>query len=504
MADQSTFEPDMSASPMPGATPSPYAVLDFDDAKATVQGPNGQPMTIARTPGLDSMLGIGKLTPPAPIPDAAPLPAGPTAGSHSGAAALGGLPVSNAGTLDFPPPATPSAEQAAAGAGAPSPKLELPKVLQKPGTGASAPSGGGMLQQGFKLRMQGIEGEKQAAQTSAEAEASGYQLQQEHLRGQARAQSDFAIQHQNELGEIQKWVSAQNDDLQKEGDRVGAMKVDNDRYYKEHGTGARILHAFAAFAGALGAGLTGGANHAQKIIDETIGRDINAQVHEIQNAKDTFSLKRNAIAQKMGQGLTFLQAKQATQYMQYAAAETKLKALMAGEQNQQVLANYQQMLAQLQEKKGQQMQEYGTLMAQMAAARAGKQPDSEKFVPRGNSGFYASSKESAEKLREGLGAVAAVKSDTARMRQLLEEHGNESAGDVSKEYDVLQSRIMLNLNKAAGAGALDNGSLPFLTAQVPNATAFFGRGQGSLDTLKALDHSLSGELEAKLQAYGGF
>ena len=500
MDDQSTLEPEMSAQPTPAATPSPYAVLDFDDAKATVQGPNGQPMTIARTPGLDNMLGIGKLTPPAPPP--ADLPAGPTAGSHTGAAELGGLPVSPSGTLNFPPPvtpATPSTEQTAAGAAAPSPKLELPKVLQRPSSGIP---GGGMLQQGFKLRMQGIEGEKQAAQTAAEAQASGYQLEHEHLMGQARAQADFAVQQQNELGDIQKWVSAQNDDLQKEGDRVAAMKVDNDRYYKEHGTGALLLHKFMSFAGALGAGLTGGPNYAQKQVDDIIQRDINAQVHEIQNAKDSYALKRNMIAQKMGQGLTFMQAKQATQYMQYAAAETKLKGLMAGESNQQVLANYQQMLAQLQEKKGQLMQGYGTLMAQMAAA-AGKH-DVEKFVPRGNSGFYAPSKEAAEKLREGLAATSAVKADIAQMRNLLEQHGNESFGETSKAYDVLRARIIANLNKASGLGALDNGSLPFLEAQVPDPTAFFGKGGGSLDRLKALEHSLNGEQAAKLQAYGGF
>lgn len=480
-----TMAPDMSVDPAAGAgEASKYNVLDFDDEKATVETANG-PMTIARTPGVDSMLGIDKLS--APVLDE--LPIGPLGGSRS-TVETGALPaelVSSQNNASF---------------SAPAPKLEVPKVLAHKQEGAGPM---GMMREGMKLQLKGIDKEKDAARLAAEAEAEAFQLEHEHLMGRSAAQKAHAEKEADEIKKIQLKADQDAAELDKDAKRIAEMKIDNDRIYKGN-AGKKILHILASFGGALGSAITKSPNYAQEAIDNEIQADIRSQAAEIANAKDVFALKKNAIAERMQRGMTFTQAKTATHFLQLQAAETKLRGLMASTHNQDVAARYEQMLAKLLEKKGQVLTQFGAMSAQMAAAMAGKRPQDARFVPRGDGGFYAASPEAAAKLREGIGATNSVKADIKRMRQLLMENndGNESFGAKAKEYEVLRARMIAGLNKASGLGALDKGSIEFLEAQVPDATAFFGTGSGSLDRLKALEHSLNGELEGKLQAEGGY
>lgn len=145
-------------------------------------------------------------------------------------------------------------------------------------------------------RDEATEARRQAQLTSDEAEAELLQKHGDNLMSVGEFQSQQATEQAREAVEryerLQEKLQAYEDAIRRVADR----QVDPDRYFGRH-AGGRMSAALAVALGAIGSSLTGGPNQALQIINSAIDRDIQAQEHDIQNARSAANMQGMALSQ---------------------------------------------------------------------------------------------------------------------------------------------------------------------------------------------------------------
>lgn len=145
-------------------------------------------------------------------------------------------------------------------------------------------------------RDEATEARRQAQLISDEAEAELLQKHGGNLLSVGEFQSQQATEQAREAIDrherLQEKLQAYEDAIRRVADR----QVDPDRYFGRH-AGGRMSAALAVALGAIGSSLTGGPNQALQIINAAIDRDIQAQEHDIQNARSAANMQGMALSQ---------------------------------------------------------------------------------------------------------------------------------------------------------------------------------------------------------------
>lgn len=329
-------EPNMSAPTEydPHAAPT----LDVSDRTITAKWPWGQVVTVARTPANEQLFGV-QSTAPAQAGIAGP-----------GDIAAPSNPMSATPTPTTPPPLGGLGTGSATETPTPGAQAETPVPAQK------SPLGGlGLIGQGFKETL---------SATTQEATASEHLHKVEADRQTARAAAldQARAADQARLADIQKNYDTMMSKQQTDEKAIADRKVDPDHFFKERGTGARVLAGISMALGAFGSALTGGPNMAMQIIHGAIDRDIDAQKHEIAKAKDILQLRGNRIAEYMRHGMNMMSAEQATRLLAYQSADAKAMSSTATIQQKEWVR------AQLAQKIGQLKMGFGQALLASAAA----------------------------------------------------------------------------------------------------------------------------------------
>lgn len=353
-----------------------------------------------------------------------------------------------------------------------------------------------------------------AEQKQANNEIAGLQEQRALEEAQAQRKANAAIDKVVADSQAQRDYLMNRYELEERAradavEQASKMKVDPNRLLSQRSTSDEVKWGIAAFFGGIGAALTGGPNMAVEALNRAIDRDIDAQKNAIANAKDTVNMRTNTVAQMRQKITDFDQAVMAAKQVQLERAKRAVEQLATEyggpEAKARAMALNSGLDAKLAELKEQQDAHAKARMVQLLdkMPQVVSREQDPLWVPVvGNTGFRAKTPQEAVKLREAQGAINGVKADVQRMLDLADAHGNESFGEVAKEYDVLQSRIIQNLNQAGGLGALDKGSLDLLEKQIGDATAVFGTGNGTKDRLNALLRTLDRHAAAKRLSAG--
>lgn len=139
-------------------------------------------------------------------------------------------------------------------------------------------------------------GQKRAAEISAfNQQAVAEQRNQAILDARAaesrRIETDYQIQRAKDAA-----------------DDYNNQKVDPNKFWKEKGTGARVIGAIGVGLGAFGAALTHTPNFALEEINKAIDQNIDAQKEEIAKKGNRVSMENNILAQLRAKGLDDQQA----------------------------------------------------------------------------------------------------------------------------------------------------------------------------------------------------
>lgn len=154
-------------------------------------------------------------------------------------------------------------------------------------------------------------GAAQAALKLEDFKAHHYgQVSPEELKQVAagnKARTDFSTEQTRISGEQQKVLQQQMDEekvrqdayvksdaeiqgrAQKLREDIANNKIDPDHYWKERGTGGRIMASLGLLLSGVGSGLGGGPNMAMQVIQSNIKRDIDAQEKNLDTQKSLLS-----------------------------------------------------------------------------------------------------------------------------------------------------------------------------------------------------------------------
>ena len=103
---------------------------------------------------------------------------------------------------------------------------------------------------------------------------------------------------QREAALEEQRISKAQDSLMRVGEEVRKMKVDPNKFWSDLSTGRKVGAALSILAGGLGRALTGAQeNTALKIIDDSIQRDVDSQLANIQNAQAGYEGLTSAVSE---------------------------------------------------------------------------------------------------------------------------------------------------------------------------------------------------------------
>ncbi len=168
-------------------------------------------------------------------------------------------------------------------------------------------------------------------------------LDQEHLALEQAAHDraaamDFAAKREkaslDNLNAIKSNVDAhvaadaatqkQSDAILAEAIRLGATKVDPDRWWGSRNTGQKIAGILAAVLGGLVSGRTGGPNQGLQMIQQAIDRDIDAQKADLQNGWRGLEMRKGAVAEQFARNGSIYQSGVTVQLASWQHVETML------------------------------------------------------------------------------------------------------------------------------------------------------------------------------------
>ncbi len=236
------------------------------------------------------------------------------------------------------------------------PKLELsPKTL--PETVASnIPDATGVLNQ------------KQNSVIGALEEQKGYQQQLGQAQaGQAQAEEKAIDKVQKAVDLMQTQQEIVNQYKQKDDafqNMLAQKNIDPNRYYKNLGTGQKVMQGIALVLGGIGAGLTGQSNAALGIIKDKIDQDIESQKNDQSKTMNLWKMNREQLGNDLAANL-------ATQNQMYTGLKYQLAKAAAGAQSKEALARNGMAASEIDQKIAQNRQQIS--MIQIGLGKAGPQ-----------------------------------------------------------------------------------------------------------------------------------
>jgi hypothetical protein len=292
-------------------------------------------------------------------------------------------------------------------------------------------------------------------------------------------------------------------------------RVNPNHFWANKGSGEKVMASIAVFLGGLG----GGNNKAMEILDGAVQNDIAAQKYnaeqalargkaKVEGAQNTYSLYRQMLGDESA-------ALDATYDSALGIVEQRLKATVAGTKNQELQAKLAQSLADIQGKRAEKQADLAGKLdslslqrAQLALSAREQAMKEQAASQKGDMGELAIpgvgvalDKDAAKTVREKAASFNSVMNTIGQAKKLRETYGSETLPTEGKAaMKVLGSRLLLQINKAVGAGALDQGSLPIIEQMAGGKLDSFGQVGAGLETLERnLQQSFQEETTPYLQ-----
>jgi hypothetical protein len=328
---------------------------------------------------------------------------------------------------------------------------------------------------------------------SAEEKALG-QVSQLHAEQGRNIQGEIDAQQALQQSHQQRWEAEQK--KLEELNRQAQVEISPDRYWKEKGTGNKILAAISMAVGAFVHARSEGRvqNTPMQLIQSAIERDIGAQVENRNRAERDVARQGSLMAMLADKYESDIDRRNAALVLANESVAKQIDGVAAGLQSEQAKAKAMELSAQLRQANAQRAQELGastagseTVTTQqvpggLVKTQAGKQydalaqrvygPDSdfdpETHVPAAYliTGEHraANTKEEAKELREKATAVQELLRMSAQMQEISKR--GKASPQASRELDSLRSSYVVKTAKAEKLGALDAGTTDIVEKQL--------------------------------------
>lgn len=402
------------------------------------------------------------------------------------------------------------------------------RVVNVPG--APARGGGG--------RAPGLSGDQREYLSTFDAERRSVETQGDIARGEGRMRSDMiqgGIERQTELeAQAAEAENARQGVLRRHDESLARMRrelatqrEDPGRYWRDAGTGARILGGIAVGLGAAGAALTGGPNTALEILQDAVDEDIEAQRTNLAERRADYSAAERERENVEDRFQDERMREEARRVAAWDEVERRIQALAAQSQGEMAQANAQQMLAGVQRNRAEAEMRFQQLnreaAARAAAARARASQSRQVVVTEDGIQIEVTPRNALqvqEMLREGRarqaeaggGTIPGLEvidqarvgqlspTDRSRVAQLAStygdlrgavdemirlrnEHGMEVFGNA--EMGNQRRRAMRALSVLEEAGALGDQEREYYESQIPDPSSADPRTLGRLEALQS-------------------
>lgn len=395
-------------------------------------------------PGLQGVVGPSRATEMPPAPFAGRVPASAIQ------AVTNALP----GHGEAPPPGAPPGKPAAASGDMHDFVRSMPPAPTGPQMGTttetqttfkSTPKAElARLDKAYENEAKANEAAAKVGQAQATAEAERMKVRDAHLEETARqnAVNEQVRQNRVEMAELEV----------RKAQAAAKKEIDPNQFWKEKGTGARVVAGIASALGAFGAALTHTENGAQRIIDDAIQRNIDGQKANLANARENAKDKQNLLHFYMTQGMDERQAEHAARADYIEQAQSQLATEAAKYKAPQIQANAQSLNAQLDKAKA-------VEMANLKTATVTRQVTTAPLKQGQGGGAQQLPAGEATKLGEATGAVQ----NLDRLAKQFEEKGaGGAAGFIKSLIPFTDARKYSDDVRAAAqviGGYLEGGKL---------------------------------------------
>lgn len=274
--------------------------------------------------------------PPEWTPQAAPPSGPPGSGTVLAPPTYPGVPTPE----QMIPAAPPEAAETSAPAEATAPASAAPAqpTQPKPAQPAAVPVSSDLRAIDAATKQE-ADAEQKRQEIERNRQMAAAQLQDASLQRQAQIQKDYEAKYQA--------VSAKQDALAND---IANGKIDGNRWWDSRDTGQKVSATIGMILGGIGAGMTGGPNQALEIIQNAIGRDMEAQ-------KANLGKKQNLLSMYVQQGHDVQDAMKLAAAHEIAAVEGQLRASASRYAALETAPTAQSIAAQLQTKRVQMRQE---------------------------------------------------------------------------------------------------------------------------------------------------
>jgi hypothetical protein len=219
-----------------------------------------------------------------------------------------------------------------------------------PGAGMSMPHAGGSgereMRSAFEEKQKADVAAAEAGRSAAIQSAAAQDEYAKQVQAYNAQAAEREAQRQKYVDEQMKHVQDAQAELQKPG-----QPIDPDRYWKNKGTGQKVLAGIAVFLSGLGSGLQGraGQNQAFDYIQSQVDKDIQLQKESAANdrerKRDALTGSNNLYRMYLDKGMDERQAESATRLTMAQGVDTKLRALEAKSKVETFTAGIQQLIA---------------------------------------------------------------------------------------------------------------------------------------------------------------
>lgn len=276
------------------------------------------------------------------------------------------------------------------------------------------------------------------------------------------------------------------------------VEIDPKKYWKDKGTGNKILAAISMAVGAFVNARSEGrvANAPMQIIQTAIERDIEAQVENRDRAERDVGRQAGFIGMLGDKYSDDLQKRQAAMVLANEAVAKQIDGIAAGMQGEQAKAKALQLSAQIRQANAQRAQEFtaqvaGTETTQTQTASGGgggangagssaamRQAvygpnavyDDKTYIPASSvvmdgEHWAGNTPEEAQQIRKKAAAVQELQRMSLQMEDIV-KRGGKMSPQAARELDSLRSAYVVKASKAEELGALDAGTTDIVERQL--------------------------------------
>lgn len=303
-----------------------------------------------------------------------------------------------------------------------------------------------------------------------------------------------------------KFMQEKLADLDARTREVGAMAVDENRFWANKSTGEKVLAGIGLFLGAFGSN----GNKAANIIQDAITQDINIQKANIDQKSKGVTAQRSLYNDMYATYKDKDAADAATRMAYLNNAQMKVQAMGARYQGQEAKAKAMSMMGELEVKKNEAALNFQAAMSKMYNAKSMfgvdvntatlDEKQLEKYVPGFGVGY---TKEDATKLKDYNADYEAARAGIVRLKAVGNRPLKSLDPSAIAEADSLSRMIMASLRtQVLGPGAVTDAERAILEKIVANPTSIFSLDQNNAKRLDTLLDTLKSNRNQKAKAYG--